>query len=167
MDSVTFNVDHLKLKRGLYLSRIDEFENIKTLTFDLRTRIPYKEPVMSTKEMHTYEHAFATALRQVESKIKTVYFGPMGCKTGFYILLQINSNEFENFEEIKAECIKFLETAIKNADELKEVPAKNKSQCGDATSLGEVSDIKKMNEDVKSILENVIKNKDFDKYEYL
>ena len=78
----------VKLKPGVYVSRIDYVEGHPVTTFDLRMTSPNDEPVMNTAEMHTIEHLAATFLRNhAEYSAKTIYFGPMGCRTGFYLLL--------------------------------------------------------------------------------
>ena len=84
----SFTVDHLKLKNGLYVSRKDKVGNETITTFDLRMTRPNFEPVMNTAEIHTLEHLGATFLRNdPEWKDKVIYFGPMGCRTGFYMVL--------------------------------------------------------------------------------
>lgn len=84
----SFTVDHLKLEPGVYVSRKDHVGKEVITTFDLRMTAPNKEPVMNTAEIHTIEHLGATFLRNdAEYKDKTIYFGPMGCRTGFYLLL--------------------------------------------------------------------------------
>lgn len=84
----SFTIDHLRLKPGIYVSRIDYVEGHPVTTFDLRMTSPNDEPVMNTAEMHTIEHLAATFLRNhAEYGPKTIYFGPMGCRTGFYLLL--------------------------------------------------------------------------------
>ena len=85
----SFTVNHLVLEPGIYVSRKDRFKDTVITTFDLRMTAPNKEPVMNTAEVHTIEHLGATYLRnQAEWKDRTVYFGPMGCRTGFYLLLE-------------------------------------------------------------------------------
>lgn len=84
----SFTIDHIKLQPGVYVSRKDNVGDSVITTFDLRMTSPNEEPVMNTAEMHTIEHLAATYLRNEEVyKDKTVYFGPMGCRTGFYLLL--------------------------------------------------------------------------------
>lgn len=84
----SFTIDHIKLQPGVYVSRKDTVGAEVITTFDLRMTSPNEEPVMNTAEMHTIEHLAATFLRNhPEYKSKTVYFGPMGCRTGFYLLL--------------------------------------------------------------------------------
>lgn len=84
----SFTVDHLRLLPGVYVSRQDKIGSEIITTFDLRLTRPNCEPVMNTAEIHTLEHLGATFLRNhKEYGQKTIYFGPMGCRTGFYLLL--------------------------------------------------------------------------------
>ena len=84
----SFTVNHLKLVPGVYVSRRDTVGEEVITTFDLRMTAPNKEPVMNTAEIHTIEHLGATFLRNdKEFGDRTIYFGPMGCRTGFYLVL--------------------------------------------------------------------------------
>lgn len=84
----SFTIDHIKLQPGIYVSRKDTVGAEVITTFDLRMTSPNEEPVMNTAEVHTIEHLGATFLRNhAVYKDKTIYFGPMGCRTGFYLLL--------------------------------------------------------------------------------
>ena len=89
MEKITsFTINHLVLEPGIYVSRVDNYGGSSITTFDLRMTAPNKEPVMNNAEMHTIEHLGATFLRNdPEWSDKVVYFGPMGCRTGFYMLL--------------------------------------------------------------------------------
>ncbi|MEE1085877.1 MAG: S-ribosylhomocysteine lyase [Schaedlerella sp.] len=89
MEKITsFTIDHIKLVPGIYVSRKDYVGEYPVTTFDLRMTSPNDEPVMNTAEMHTIEHLAATFLRNhPEYKENVLYFGPMGCRTGFYLLL--------------------------------------------------------------------------------
>ncbi|MCR5320766.1 MAG: S-ribosylhomocysteine lyase [Lachnospiraceae bacterium] len=83
----SFTVNHLDLEPGIYVSRKDHIGSEVLTTFDLRMTAPNKEPVMNTADIHTIEHLGATFLRNdPEWKDKTIYFGPMGCRTGFYVI---------------------------------------------------------------------------------
>ena len=85
----SFKVNHLTLLPGIYVSRIDRFGDTFITTFDIRMTRPNFEPVMNTAEIHTIEHLGATFIRNHDEYAKkTVYFGPMGCRTGFYLLLE-------------------------------------------------------------------------------
>lgn len=84
----SFTINHLDLKTGVYVSRKDILGEHTITTFDLRMTAPNKEPVMNTAEMHAIEHLAATYLRNHKGwGDKIIYFGPMGCRTGFYLLL--------------------------------------------------------------------------------
>lgn len=89
MEKITsFTINHLTLLPGIYLSRKDHIGAETITTFDLRMTAPNREPVMNTAEVHTIEHLGATFLRNHPIYgPKTIYFGPMGCRTGFYLLL--------------------------------------------------------------------------------
>lgn len=84
----SFTIDHMKLLRGVYVSRKDTAGTEVLTTFDIRMTRPNFEPVINTAEIHTIEHLAATYLRNhSEYASKTIYFGPMGCRTGFYLIL--------------------------------------------------------------------------------
>ena len=84
----SFTIDHIKLQPGIYVSRKDKVGMETLTTFDLRMTSPNEEPVMNTAEMHTIEHLAATFLRNHANwKERIIYFGPMGCRTGFYLIL--------------------------------------------------------------------------------
>ena len=89
MEKITsFTIDHIRLQPGLYVSRKDKVGAETVTTFDLRLTRPNFEPVMNTAEMHAIEHLAATFLRNEPNwKERVLYFGPMGCRTGFYLLL--------------------------------------------------------------------------------
>ena len=84
----SFTVDHIRLVPGVYVSRKDTVNSSVITTFDIRMTSPNVEPVMNTAEVHTIEHLGATFLRNhADYKDRVIYFGPMGCRTGFYLLL--------------------------------------------------------------------------------
>ena len=84
----SFTIDHIKLQPGIYVSRKDKVGAETITTFDLRMTSPNEEPVMNTAEVHTIEHLGATFLcYHPQYKDRVIYFGPMGCRTGFYLLL--------------------------------------------------------------------------------
>ncbi len=89
MEKITsFTIDHLRLQTGLYVSRVDCAGQEKITTFDIRMTRPNTEPVMDTAAVHAIEHLGATYLRNdPQWKDRVLYFGPMGCRTGFYLLL--------------------------------------------------------------------------------
>lgn len=79
----SFQIDHTILEKGIYISRIDD----DITTYDIRMRAPNREPVMTNASMHTIEHLFATYVRNTEFGDNIIYFGPMGCRTGFYLVV--------------------------------------------------------------------------------
>lgn len=89
MEKITsFTVNHLLLEPGVYVSRKDSVQGVVVTTFDLRMTAPNREPVMNTAEIHAIEHLGATFLRNdPDWRDRVLYFGPMGCRTGFYLLL--------------------------------------------------------------------------------
>ncbi|MDR1177960.1 MAG: S-ribosylhomocysteine lyase [Spirochaetaceae bacterium] len=85
----SFQIDHLRLLPGLYVSRKDRFGQTVLTTFDLRFKQPNQEPVIDMPALHTFEHLGATFLRSHETwGNRIVYFGPMGCRTGFYLIAE-------------------------------------------------------------------------------
>lgn len=125
MEKITsFTIDHIKLQPGVYVSRIDYVEGHPITTFDLRMTSPNEEPVMNTAEMHTVEHLAATFLRNhAEYKDKTIYFGPMGCRTGFYLLL---AGKYES-KDIVALMVELFDFIANFHDE---VPGASAKDCG-------------------------------------
>lgn len=104
----SFTIDHIKLLPGIYVSRKDNINGQVITTFDIRMTAPNREPVMNTAEVHTIEHLGATFLRNDEAyKDKVVYFGPMGCRTGFYLIL---AGDYESKEVVPlvTEMYKFI-----------------------------------------------------------
>ena len=125
MEKITsFTIDHIKLQPGLYVSRKDQVGSETVTTFDLRFTSPNEEPVMNTAEIHTIEHLAATFLRNnPEWKDRILYFGPMGCRTGFYLLLAGNYSSYDVLDLVKA-CFRFV------ADFEGEVPGASAKDCG-------------------------------------
>ena len=120
----SFTIDHLKLLPGIYVSRKDNVGGSIVTTFDIRMTRPNFEPVMNTAEIHTIEHLAATFLRNhKEYKDKTVYFGPMGCRTGFYLLLA-GDYESKDIVELMKEMFVFIR------DYHDEVPGACARDCG-------------------------------------
>ncbi len=88
MDRIaSFQVNHLNLFPGIYVSRRDEHCSCVVTTFDLRFTAPNREPVLDMPAIHTIEHLGATFLRNSKRKDEIIYFGPMGCRTGFYLVV--------------------------------------------------------------------------------
>lgn len=125
MEKITsFTIDHLKLVPGLYVSRKDLVNGNPITTFDLRLTNPNEEPVMNTAEMHTIEHLAATFLRNHKDyKEKVLYFGPMGCRTGFYLLLA-GQYESKDIVPLMREMFTFI------SDYHDEIPGASAKDCG-------------------------------------
>ena len=120
----SFTIDHIKLVPGVYVSRKDYVGSEVITTFDLRMTSPNDEPVMNTAEMHTIEHLAATFLRNHEVYAsKTIYFGPMGCRTGFYLLLA-GDLESKDIVDLMIEMFTFI------ANFNDEVPGASAKDCG-------------------------------------
>ncbi|MBQ0098968.1 MAG: S-ribosylhomocysteine lyase, partial [Firmicutes bacterium] len=83
----SFKINHLTLKSGLYVSRKDYNNGTYATTFVIRLITPYKDEFPNMPELHTIEHLGATFLRNAERKDDIIYFGPMGCQTGFYLVM--------------------------------------------------------------------------------
>ena len=125
MEKITsFTIDHLRLLPGVYVSRKDPAGDAVITTFDLRMTRPNNEPVMNTAEMHAIEHLGATFLRNhAVYGSKIIYFGPMGCRTGFYLLL---CGDFESVDivPLMVEMFEFIR------DFEGEIPGAQPKDCG-------------------------------------
>ena len=100
----SFRVNHLELMPGLYLSRRDARDGVTVTTFDLRFTAPNREPAADIAALHTVEHLFATYLRNSEYADDIVYFGPMGCRTGCYLLMFGELEPSDVFDLVKDMC---------------------------------------------------------------
>ena len=121
----SFQVDHNKLLPGMYLSRRDG----EVVTFDLRFKKPNTGDLLTNAEMHSVEHIIATLLRNGRAKDAVIYFGPMGCQTGFYFL-------FDSRRLSEAEAVELLkETFAAGAEFAGEMPGKSPIECGNYINL--------------------------------
>lgn len=125
MEKITsFTIDHIKLQPGLYVSRKDKVGTETVTTFDLRLTSPNEEPVMNTAEVHTIEHLAATYLRnEPRWKDRVLYFGPMGCRTGFYLLLAGDYTS-QDVLPLVLDCFRFIR------DYQGDVPGASPKDCG-------------------------------------
>ena len=146
----SFTIDHLKLVPGVYVSRKDTIGKEVITTFDLRMTSPNDEPVMNTAEVHTIEHLAATFLRNhpVYGN-KTIYFGPMGCRTGFYLLLAGDLTSKEIIP-LMIEMFEFIR------DFIGEVPGASPKDCGNYLDMN----LPMANYLAKRYLDNVLYNID-------
>ncbi len=115
----SFQVDHTALQKGMYISRVDG----DVVTYDIRTRRPNTEEVMDNASIHTVEHLFATFARNTEYKDHVIYFGPMGCRTGFYFLVR-DKISHEQAIRMTADAFAFI------ADYEGEIPGVSAVECG-------------------------------------
>ena len=125
MEKITsFTIDHIRLQPGLYVSRKDAVGSETVTTFDLRLTSPNDEPVMNTAEVHTIEHLAATFLRNDPAwKDRVLYFGPMGCRTGFYLLLSGDLSS-QDVLPLVTDCFRFIR------DYRGQVPGASPKDCG-------------------------------------
>ena len=115
----SFTVDHDKLKRGMYLSRVDG----DVITYDIRMRVPNKGDYLTNAALHSFEHLFATYARNSALSDNVIYVGPMGCRTGFYLILA-GSYESKDIVPLLKEMYRFM------ADFEGEVPGASAKDCG-------------------------------------
>ena len=125
----SFTIDHIKLQPGVYVSRKDKIGAETVTTFDLRVTSPNDEPVMNTAEIHAMEHLGATYLRNdPEWQDRVIYFGPMGCRTGFYLLLAGDLTS-EEILPLMRNCFRFM------AEYQGEIPGASAKDCGNYLDL--------------------------------
>lgn len=124
MDRIaSFSIDHTRLMPGLYVSRTDRRDDVAVTTFDLRFTAPNREPVMDMPAVHTIEHIGATFLRNGARRDDIVYFGPMGCRTGFYLLM-FGSLSSEDVLPLVKEMCRFI------LDFEGDIPGARPEECG-------------------------------------
>lgn len=139
----SFQVDHNKLEPGMYLSRRDG----DIVTFDLRFKKPNTGSLLTNAEMHSVEHIIATLLRNGRAKDAVIYFGPMGCQTGFYFL-------FDSRRLPEADAVELVkETFAAGAAFSGEMPGKSPAECGNYINL-DVSLARKQCADYSGIIQN-------------
>ena len=120
----SFQVHHINMKPGLYVSRVDDINGAKVVTYDLRFTAPNRQPVMDTGPIHTIEHIGATYLRNSNIADKVVYFGPMGCRTGFYLIVSDELSYDEVLDVVKDMLVEIIQF---DGDK---VPGADPDQCG-------------------------------------
>ena len=125
----SFTVNHIDLLPGIYTSRVDYVNDTAVTTYDLRMKRPNLEPVMNTAEIHAIEHIGATFLRNhKEFADEVIYFGPMGCRTGFYLILK-GDRSSEAIAPLITELFKFV------AEFQDEIPGATARDCGNYLDL--------------------------------
>jgi len=119
----SFSVDHTKIIPGIFTSRVDRVDNGMVTTYDIRLKKPNREPVIDVAAMHSLEHIIATFLRNdAEWKDEIIYWGPMGCLTGFYLILKGNRSPRQIFD--------LMLNTFKSVEHTEEVPGATPVNCG-------------------------------------
>ena len=139
----SFTINHDTLTEGIYLSRVDG----DVTTYDLRTRVPNGGDYMDNLTMHSLEHMFATYVRSSDIGERVIYFGPMGCQTGFYLLVRNADND-----EILATVIDVLKKIVKHDGE---IFGKARRECGNYQNL----DIEAARREAKRYLDVLLSKK--------
>lgn len=119
----SFQINHLTLESGLYVSRRDQKDGVTVTTFDLRITAPNREPVIDMPALHTIEHLCATYLRNSDQKDNVVYFGPMGCRTGCYLVMFGDLKSQDVYDLVNQMC-----DFVINFDS--EIPGAKPEECG-------------------------------------
>lgn len=145
----SFTVNHIDLLPGIYISRIDTMGEAVLTTYDLRLKRPNLEPVMNTAEIHTIEHIAATFLRNHPVFAdETIYFGPMGCRTGFYLILK-GERSSEEIVPLITELFEFV------ANFEGEVPGASARDCGNYLDMNLPMAKYEAQKYVESVLRNI------------
>lgn len=149
----SFTVNHLTLIPGLYVSRIDKVNDSFVTTFDIRITKPNTEPVMDNPGIHAIEHLGATFLRNHDKwKEQVIYFGPMGCRTGFYMILSGNYKSLDVYELVK-EMFEFI------INYEGDIPGASAIECGNYLDLNLSMAKFYAKKYQKEVLENFTENK--------
>ena len=146
----SFRINHLTLEPGLYISRKDERDGVVITTFDMRITAPNREPVVDTPALHTIEHLAATFLRNSDRKEEIVYFGPMGCRTGCYIVMFGDLNSADIYDLVVEMCDFIIGYEG-------EIPGARPEECGNY--LEQNLDMAKFY--IKKYKENLVRHKNF------
>ena len=119
----SFSVDHTRIVPGIFTSRVDHLGSYSVTTYDIRLKRPNREPVIGTAAMHSLEHIIATWLRNNEYwKDEVIYWGPMGCLTGFYLILKGGREPLEIYDLILG--------AFRSVENVQKVPGTSPENCG-------------------------------------
>jgi len=144
----SFTINHLKMVRGIYLSRTDEVGNDFVSTFDIRMKEPNRESVLDIPTLHAMEHLAATFLRNDSQWAdKTIYFGPMGCRTGNYVLFK-GKLESKDIVDIMKRMFSFI------AEYEGDIPGASAKDCGNYLSM----DLPMAKLESKKYLEEILEN---------
>lgn len=146
----SFSIDHMNLFPGLYVSRRDCKENCVITSFDMRITAPNREPVIDMPALHTIEHLGATFLRNSEQKDSIVYFGPMGCRTGCYLVMFGDLSSSDVFPLVVDMC-KFI------VDFQGDIPGAKPEECGNYSE----QNLNMAKYYIKRYLDDLVENKRF------
>lgn len=138
----SFSIDHDKLQKGMYISRVDG----DVITYDIRMKRPNKGDYVSNAALHTFEHLFATYARNGELAPGVIYIGPMGCRTGFYMLLR-DTIRYEDALRLVKESFEFI------AEFEGEIPGSRRKECGNYLEH-DLAGAKEVAEDMLTVLED-------------
>ena len=147
----SFKVNHLNLETGLYVSRKDENSGVTVTTFDLRFTRPNVEPVIDQPALHAIEHLGATFFRNSKIKDSVIYFGPMGCRTGFYLVLFGDKQSADVYNDV----VDFCDFIIDYSDK---IPGASPIECGNYLELN----LEMAKHYVKEYKTRLTKNKNFE-----
>lgn len=119
----SFSIDHTRIVPGIFTSRVDRLGEYSVTTYDVRLKRPNREPAIDVSAMHSLEHIIATYLRNdPDWKDEVIYWGPMGCLTGFYLILKGSRKPRELY--------KLLLNAFRSVESVREVPGATAVNCG-------------------------------------
>ena len=138
----SFTIDHTVLEKGMYVSRIDG----DVITYDIRMKKPNGNDYLSNASMHTFEHLFATYMRNSSIKDSVLYVGPMGCRTGFYLLMR-DSVSIDNAIKAVKESFEFIKSFEGK------IPGTDPIECGNYLEH-DLSGAKEVASDMLRVLEN-------------
>lgn len=149
MNVASFKINHDKLLRGIYVSRKDDIAGNIITTFDIRIKLPNKEPVMDNPAIHTLEHLMAVYLRADEQwKDKVIYIGPMGCRTGMYLILK-GDLKSEDIVDLLKKTFKYI------IDFSGKIPATESIECGNYLDHNLIFAQYESEKFYKEVLENI------------
>ena len=152
----SFSVDHTKIVPGIFVSRIDTLNDQTVTTYDVRVKKPNVEPAIDVAAMHSLEHIIATYLRNdPDWKDEVIYWGPMGCLTGFYLILKGNRDSKEIYELVL--------NAFKSTNEYEDVPGAAAVNCGNYL-MHDLDNAKACANEFASYLEANVNNNDIFEY---
>lgn len=164
---MTFDVDHSVLGRGIYLSEAVVVGDEEVSTIDVRLRVPYVDEVMTNVQMHSLEHLLASLLSKALEKhsLSKIYWGPMGCQTGFYLLVKSDLSVIDLSDRVAKALVETVEEILGNS---RKIPFSDQKECGNNKSL--LTNSRQLDDLLLILLtisQSVVAEGDFNKYTYL